>query len=388
MRGCRARPSALSIGLSPWVPRVGTGSRPPAYHWSVALTATSTAGTLVVCLGIPAFHDPKYVAQLAALAEVEPVILPIDPEGDWISVDPGIPHAEPPAWAGSVATARRAALARAHVFVALHTPDELMNLAPELRWIQGIGAGVEQFARAGATRDRVVVTNASGVSSGSMAEWVVGRLLQHWKRFPEADDLQRRHEYVRTYGRTFAGSTIGIVGLGNIGIAVAERVRTFGCRVLGTKRSARVGDASPHADALYPPARLGEMLPQCDAVVVAAPSTLETRHLIDATALAAMRPDAVLVNVARGSLVDEAALVAALRGGRLAAAILDVFDEEPLPADSPFWDLPGVYVSAHSSVSVDRYMDDVFDLVYDNLRRWLAGEPLRNGGDMETLGFA
>jgi phosphoglycerate dehydrogenase-like enzyme len=101
-----------------------------------------------------------------------------------------------------------------------------------------------------------------------------------------------------------------------------------------------------------------------------------------------MRPDAVLVNVARGSLVDEEALVVALRTGGIAAAVLDVFDEEPLPAESPFWDLPNVYVSAHSSVSVDRYMEDVFDLFEDNLRRYVAGEPLRNRVDMDALGFS
>ena len=118
-----------------------------------------------------------------------------------------------------------------------------------------------------------------------------------------------------------------------------------------------------------------------------APASSETFHLIDAKALAAMRPGTVLVNVARGSLVDEAALVEALETGQLAAAALDVFATEPLPPDSPFWDLPTVYLSAHSSVSIDRYLDDVFDLFADNVTRYVAGEPLRNLVDMKTLGF-
>ncbi|MGI9591202.1 MAG: D-2-hydroxyacid dehydrogenase [Myxococcota bacterium] len=345
------------------------------------------AEPLVVCLGFPASHDARYVERLGALEGVEPVILPVDPAGDWAGVAPGEPHPEPPEWAQGQAEARRAALARANVLVALHTPERLLELAPELRWIQGIGAGVEQFARAGATRERVVVTNASGVSSPSMAEWVVGRLLQVWKRFRETDEFQQRHEFTRSYGRTFAGSTIGIVGLGSIGVAVSERVRAFGCRVLGLKRSARPGDVSEHADALYAPDQLHELLGECDAVVVAAPATPETRHLIDARALAAMPAHAVLVNVARGSLLDEAALAEAMREESIAAAVLDVFDPEPLAPESPLWDLPGVYVSAHSAVSIDRYMDDVFDLLIDNVKRRLAGESLRNVVDMAALGF-
>jgi phosphoglycerate dehydrogenase-like enzyme len=343
---------------------------------------------VVVCVGFPVFHHERYLERLRALDGVEPVLLPVDPAGDWAGVAPGTPHEEPPPWARSVAEARREALARAEVLVALHTPARLLEWTPRLRWIQGIGAGVEQFAAAGVTRDRVVVTNSSGVSSGSMAEWVVGRLLQVWKRFRETDDFQRAHRFERSYGRTFAGSIVGIVGLGSIGCAVAERVRGLGCRVLGLRRSARPGDRSEHADALYGPAQLHEMLARCDAVVVAAPATPETRHLIDAEALAAMPRHAVLVNVARGSLVDEAALASAMAEGALGAAVLDVFEREPLPADSPLWDLPGVYVSAHSSVSVDRFLDDVFDLVYDNLRRYVAGEPLRNAVDMQALGFA
>ncbi len=157
--------------------------------------------------------------------------------------------------------------------------------------------------------------------------------------------------------------------------------------MLAIKRSAKPGDVSEHADELFRPEALHEMLGRCDAVVVSAPASPETHHLFDAAALAAMRDDAVLVNVARCSLVDEAALTEAMRKGELGATVLDVFDQEPLPPESPLWDLPGVYVSAHSSVSVDRYLDDVFDLVFDNLERHLAGKPLRNVLDMEALGF-
>jgi phosphoglycerate dehydrogenase-like enzyme len=349
---------------------------------------TEPQGELVICLGYPAYQAPRFVEPLAKLdPRVEVVALPVDAGSDWVNVAPGEPHPEPPPWAVGVAAERAAALSRAQVLFALHVSQDLMRLAPKLRWIQGMGAGVEQFAKAGVERARVVVTNASGVSAPSMAEFVIGRLLQVWKRFREADAHQRAHAFVRSYGRSLAGSTLGIVGMGAIGAAVAERARALGMRVIGMRRSARPGADPRPAHELYAPERLHELLARSDAVVIAAPETPDTRHLIDAKALAAMKRGALLLNVARGALVDEAALVEALRSGQLGAAALDVFEQEPLPPESPLWDLAGVYVSAHSSVSVDRYLDDVFELFLENVRRFLHGEPLRNRVDMAALGF-
>jgi phosphoglycerate dehydrogenase-like enzyme len=341
---------------------------------------------LVICLGVPPYLTPAHAERLQELdPRIEVVGLPVDPGADWAAIPAGEPHEEPLAWARAVAAERRTALARAQVLLAFHVPKQLMRLAPRLLWIQGMGAGVEQLAKAGVPRARVVVTNASGVSAGSMAEWVIGRLLQIWKRFREADQHQRAHAFVRSYGRSFAGATLGIVGMGSIGCAVAERARAFGVRVLGLRRSAAADPAPAHE--LFGPARLHELLARSDAVVVAAPETPETWHLIDAAALEAMKPGAVLVNVARGSLIDEAALADALRSGRLGAAVLDVFEQEPLPPESPLWELPNLYASAHSSVSVDRYAEDVFDLFADNVARFVAGRPLRNRVDMAALGF-
>ncbi len=343
---------------------------------------------LVVCLGYPHYIESGYVERTCAIdPSIEVVGLPVNSGSEWITIPPGDPHPEPPEWATSVADERSAALARTHVLIALHTPQDLPSLAPNLRWLHGIGAGIEQFVAAGVMSDRTLVTNSSGVSSGSMAEFVIGRLLAFWKHFGEQFELQRRHEYARTYGRTFAGSTIGIVGLGSIGVAVAERCRALGCRVLGQKRSFRPGMTSPVADELFGPEGLREMLAQCDAVVVSAPATDETRHLIGKAELAAMRKGAVLVNVARGSLVDEDALAIALRNGSIGGAALDVFSEEPLPSHSPIWDLPNTLISAHSSVSTDRYIDDVFDLFLENLGHFVAGQPLRNLVDMQAHGF-
>jgi phosphoglycerate dehydrogenase-like enzyme len=342
---------------------------------------------LEVCLGFPPFAADRFLDRLAALDGVKPVVLPIDPEGAWAPAAANVPYPEPPPWATSVAQERKARLATAQVLMTLHTPDRLAERAPKLRWIQGAGAGVEQFAKARIAQDRVILTNCAGVSADSMAEWVIGRLLQVWKRFRDADDYQHQHLFRQSYGRTFAGSTIGIVGLGHIGRAVAGRARALGARTLGLKRSARAGDVSPDVDVLFPTEGLHAMLAKCDAVVISAPSTSETHHLFDAATLAAIPRDAILVNVARGDLVDEIELARVMRDDPLAAAVLDVFDPEPLDPSSPLWDLPNVYVSAHSSVSLDRYMDDVFDLFYDNLQRYLAGSDLRNVVDMRALGF-
>jgi len=341
-----------------------------------------------VCLGFPPFHAKPYLARLEAIEGVEATILPIDPGVDWASPTAERPYAEPPPWGASVAAERATALAECDVLTTLHAPDRLFERAPKLKWLQACGAGVEQFATAGIDQDRVSLTNCTGVSAGSMSEWVIGRLLQVWKRFREADAYQQDHKFERSYGRTFAGSTIGIVGLGGIGQAVASRARALGCRTLGLKRSAKPGDISEHVDELFPTDKLHELLAQSDAVIISAPATAQTHHMIDAAALAAMPRHAVLVNVARGTLVDEAELARVMRDEPLAAAVLDVFDPEPLDTASPLWDLPNVYVSAHSSVSVDRYMDDVFALFLDNLERFQNGRALRNEIDMKSLGFA
>ena len=348
-----------------------------------------SSDTIVVCLAFPAFHEERFVERVRAVdPSIDVVLLPVDEGSDWLTVPPDRPHEEPPPWATGCAPERRDALARAEVLIQLHTPHRLMEHMPKLRWLQGMGAGVDQFAAAGVSRDRVVVTNASGVSAGSISEFVIARLLQVWKRLPEADQNQLQHEYVRTYGRSFAGSVIGIVGLGAIGEAVAQRARAMGCTVLATRRSAGRPGADPgSAHELFTPDRLHEMLARCDAVVVSAPATPDTQHIIDAAAFKAMKPGTVLVNVARGALVDEAAIPDAIASGQLAAAALDVFEVEPLPASSPLWDIPEVFISAHSAVSVDRYLDDIFDLFEDNLRRYIRSEPLRNQVDMEALGF-
>jgi phosphoglycerate dehydrogenase-like enzyme len=276
---------------------------------------------------------------------------------------------------------RRAVWDRAEVVMALDLPAGMSELAPRLRWVQAIGAGIDHLGAAG-LHDQVVLTNAVGVAAVPIAEFVIARLLAVWKRFAELDELQRAHNWSPTFGRLFDGSTVGLVGLGAIGGAVAVRARALGARTLGIRRSYRPGDTSQLCDELFGTDDLHTVLARCDAVVLSAPATPETENLFDEAAFATMPTGAVFCNVARGSLVDEAALIDALARGHLGAAILDVARTEPMPADDPLWDAPNIYISPHSASSQDRYLEALFDLFTDNLDRYARGMEQRNVVDI------
>ena len=184
------------------------------------------------------------------------------------------------------------------------------------------------------------------------------------------------------FGSLLAGATIGLVGLGAINAAVAARLAPFGVTVLASRRSAKPGDTAPNIHELYPSARLHEMFAHCDTVISAVPETPETVGLIDAAAIAAMRPGAFFVNVGRGTLLDETALIDALRSEHLRGAALDVTSEEPLPANNPLWDAPNLYLSYHCSSSPAALFVNLHRLWRDNITRWLGGEALRNEVDL------
>ena len=285
----------------------------------------------------------------------------------------------------AVTDAQHDVMQRAEVVFGFDVPFDLADTAPHLRWVQGIGSGYEHIWGAGLDRDSIVVTNAVGVSAVPMAEFVLGRILQAWKRFPEIEEFADRHEWRPTFGRMLAGSTVGIIGLGAIGSALAQRASALGMRVIASRRSWQPGMTAPHVDTLYGPADLHGLLAESDAVVLCAPSTAETRRMIDADALAAMKPGALFVNVGRGTMVDEPALIDALERGHLSAAVLDVTSEEPLPADNPLWDAPNTFISAHCSATSDGYVERVLAVFVDNLTRYLAGEPLRNVVDAAAV---
>jgi phosphoglycerate dehydrogenase-like enzyme len=265
---------------------------------------------------------------------------------------------------------------------------DLTQVAPKLRWVQGSMAGAGEVAKkAGLVETDVVVTTASGVYSGPLAEFVLMAMLQHAKNLERLRRDKVEKAWRQTHTDSIEGKTICIVGMGNIGRAIAERARPFGTRVVGVKRAVREEDpAWDYADELYPTERLRDALGEADYVAVTLPGTPQTRHLVDAGAIGAMKPGAYFANVGRGTVVDEGALVEALKSGHLSGAALDVFEVEPLPEESPLWEMENVIISPHATDMVPSLINErQTDLFCENLRRYLESEPLLNALDKELL---
>jgi phosphoglycerate dehydrogenase-like enzyme len=264
-------------------------------------------------------------------------------------------------------------------------PSDLGWVAPNLKWVQGIGAGTEHLQAAGLAELGIRLSSGAGTSASSIAEFVIGRILAELKRFRELDELQHAGTWERRFGQALAGRTVGLLGLGAINSAVAQRLRAFGVRLIACRR--RVGAGSEAGvDAVYGTQDLALFLAESDIVVAAVPETAQTRGLMNSTTFAAMRRGAFFVNVGRGSLVDEAALIAALRSGQLRGAALDVTASEPLAADDPLWDVPNLYLSSHNASSPDTLWANLHTLLRDNIVRYLAGEPLINEIDVAAAG--
>ena len=301
-------------------------------------------------------------------------------------------HAGPEGWRRSPEEDEEflAMLAEAEVlydFPRGHTRD-LAQVAPKLRWVQASIAGAGEVAKkAGLVETDIVVTTASGVYSGSLAEFVVMAMLQHAKGLERLRRDKAERAWRPAYVDTLEGKTLCIVGIGNIGRAIAGRARPFGMRILGVKRTVHDEDpARNHADALYGTDRLHEALAEADYVAVTLPGTPETHHLVDEEAIKSMQKGAYFVNVGRGAAVDEGALVEALREGHLSGAALDVFEVEPLPRESPLWELDNVIISPHSTDNLPGLTNRLqTDLFCENLRRYLDGEPLINVLDKKLL---
>ena len=277
----------------------------------------------------------------------------------------------------SLTSAQREDLASAEVLLALDAPLDLLRMAPRLRWVQAFGAGVGHLIRVLGHGD-VALASASRVAAPSIAEFVMARLLEVWKDIRGLEEQQRERNWKTHFGGRVAGRTLAVIGLGSIGTEVARRAHAFDMRVLAVRRHPQQHERPPFVDEVHGPEKLHDVLAEADAVVVSAAATGETGGLIGEEELAAMRPGSVLCNVARGSLIDEEALTAALQAGRPGAAILDVTRVEPLPEDSPLWTAPGVYLSPHSSTSMDDYNERLSKLFADNLLRYQRGESLRN----------
>jgi len=320
------------------------------------------------------FYEPSYrriAPRIAGLKGIQPILM--DAEGKCSldgralaesEIDPEIGWAGSDLFAGPV---------RAYMIALLK--------APNLKWLQSGAAGFDNpvFAQIVAKGARLTTNHSQAVG---MSEYVLGTVLDHFQRGPERRAEQAKRHWGRLPFREIAGSRWLIIGFGAIGKEVARRARAFGAHVTGIRRSA---GPDPLADAIAPPERIFDHLPQSDVVVLVVPLSPRTENLADAKFFAAMKDNSVLVNIGRGGLVDEDALLSALDKGKPEHAILDVFRTEPLNADSPFWLHPRVTLTPHASAIGSGLNQRTDDLFVENLKRYLKGEPLLNEANPEDV---
>ena len=273
--------------------------------------------------------------------------------------------------------------------------------APRLRWVQLDTSGVDHVRDTALWESDVEITTLNGVAPSNMAEFAAMMMLAFGHHLRPMIEHQQRREWPTFADRwdrfmpsELRGATVGVVGYGSIGREIGRVAHALGMRVLAMRRTGATARdtfriaplaaaVDPEPDRVYLPGGLAEMLPACDYVVLIVPSTPETRHLIDETALRAMKPTAVLINIARGGVVEEGALVRALTEGWIAGAALDVFEDEPLPADHPLWGMANVIISPHVAGFTPHYHERVMGIFAANLRRFLDGQPLLNRVDRE-----
>jgi phosphoglycerate dehydrogenase-like enzyme len=259
----------------------------------------------------------------------------------------------------------------------------LLGRATRLRYIQSIGAGTDQFPRDALAQRGIRLASARGVNYRAVSEHAIALILALARRLPEARDNQAKHYWRGMIGDLagredeLGGKTLVVVGLGQIGNRLAELAKVFGMRVIGLRRDPGAGKGA--ADSVRAMGGLATVLPQADYVALCCPLTPETENLIDGAALGRMKPSSYLINVARGRIVDEAALTEALGARRIAGAGIDVTVEEPLPSNSPLWEMPQVLITPHTAGETRRYEDNVIDILDENLARlWRGDTELRN----------
>lgn len=273
------------------------------------------------------------------------------------------------------------ALAEADVIYASDCPSNTPQLAPKLKWVQRAGAGVEHLGPGGGTglwESDLSITTLGGFNSRAIAEFVLGLMLSHVKNFPLFLQAQEERKWERATGATtLHGKTAGIIGFGRIGQETARLCKAMGMRVVANRRTP--GPELPtNVDRLLGPDDVNAVLAEGDFIILCLPVTTDTENIISKAEFQLMKPQSMLINVGRGALVDEKALIAALESGEIAAAGLDTVAVEPLPPESPLWDAPNVIITPHSAASIREYAVEAAKEFANNLKRFATGKPLLN----------
>lgn len=274
-----------------------------------------------------------------------------------------------------------AEIPEAEILMAWSVRPEQIKSAKKLRWIHSPAAAVHQLMFPEIVNSDIVITNARGVHGPVVAEHVIALIFALAKKIPQSAVLQQKHVWgqqtlwdEQPRIREVAGATLGMVGLGSIGKPVVKSAKALGMRVIAVREHPEKG--SEGADRVVPPAQIDEVFRQADYIVLAVPVTASTTAVANVERLALMKPDACLINVGRGPLVDEPALIQALSNKKIGGAALDVFPKEPLPADSPLWDVPNLLLTPHTAALTDKLWERHYTLFSENLRRYLAGQTL------------
>jgi phosphoglycerate dehydrogenase-like enzyme len=257
-------------------------------------------------------------------------------------------------------------------------PKNIITRAPKLKWMQATSAGVDRHHDTEIWRSKVIITGVSGIHATPISEFVLSLMLMFAKNTPLSFKMKQTREWQRYMVTTLRGKTAGIIGLGHIGREVARLAKAFGMKVVATRRSVKSAGKTRNVDLLLPPDLMKEILSGSDYVILTLPLTPETHHIIGEAELNAMKPSAYIINIGRGGLIDQAALIKALEEKRIVGAGLDVATPEPLPKDSRLWDFENVILSPHVSGGMEDYMLRAADLFCENLKRYLDGKKLLN----------
>lgn len=277
--------------------------------------------------------------------------------------------------AGASAEAFRQAAPEADVMlvgaVSRELVEEVFRMAPRLKWVHVMWAGLDSLLFPALVESPVTLTNGRGVFARSLAEFVIAGMLWFAKDIRRMRRQQREQRWEKFLVEELHGKQLGIIGHGSIGRAAAALATAFGMKVIGVGRTS-------------PPEEFGEVIEKSEYILVSTPLTPETRGLVGEAEFRRMRPEAVLINVGRGPVVEEAALIAALREGRIRGAVLDVYDQEPLPPGHPFWSMENVLLSPHCADNTPTWLDEAMQLFLENFARYSAGEPLKNVVDKKA----